>query len=65
MATPSGTLPGEASVVPAVGTPASIAAFFAATLSPSSAICSGVGPTQMSPASITCWANAAFSAKNP
>ncbi len=37
----------------AVGTPDSIASFFAATLSPSVRICSAVGPTQINPAAAT------------
>ena len=49
----------------AVGTPASMARFLAATLSPSRRIWSGVGPTQMSPASMTACAKSAFSARNP
>ncbi len=65
MATSSGIESGEAASAGVVGTPASIAACFAAILSPSSAICSGVGPIQTMPASITLRAKAAFSARNP
>ena len=37
----------------------------ALTLSPRESIASGEGPIQISPASITAWANEAFSARNP
>ena len=60
-----GFSPGWTSVEVTVGTPASIAACFANILSPRSAICSGVGPIHMRPASLTLCANCAFSAKNP
>ena len=57
--------PSTTSIIGVVGTPASIAARLAATLSPSNVTCSGVGPTQTSPASMTACAKAAFSARNP
>ena len=47
------------------GTSAAIASFFASILSPIAAIASGDGPTHATPASITAWANAAFSARKP
>ena len=37
----------------------------ALTLSPRESIASGEGPIQVSPASITAWANEAFSARKP
>ena len=47
------------------GTPTSIAIFFAATLSPSIAIASGVGPINFIPSSRHFCANSTFSDKNP
>ena len=48
-----------------VGTPAAKALRFAASLSPIASITSGVGPTQMMPASVTLRANSAFSDRKP
>ena len=48
-----------------VGTPAAAAVSLAASLSPSSAIVSGAGPTQTRPASVTAEAKAALSARKP
>ena len=62
---PSAIRPSTTSIIDVVGTPASSAARLAATLSPSRVTCSGVGPTQTRPASMTACANAAFSARKP
>ena len=54
------------SAVPATsGAPTCAAIFRAETLSPKAAIAAGGGPTQSKPASITAWANFAFSERKP
>ena len=58
--------PETGSGVPATsGAPARWAMCRAETLSPSERIAAGGGPIQFSPASITAWANSAFSERNP
>ena len=47
------------------GTPAAAMSFLASTLEPIAAIAAGGGPIQVSPASSTACANAAFSDRNP
>ena len=47
------------------GTPAAAISFLAATFDAICSIDSGVGPTQVSPASITRRAKSAFSERNP
>ena len=47
------------------GTPASIMRRLAAALLPIAAIACGVGPMKVRPASMTAWANAAFSDRKP
>ena len=47
------------------GAPTRWAMCRACTLSPSASIAAGGGPIQISPASITAWAKAAFSARKP
>ena len=47
------------------GTPASRISAFASTFEPIAAIASGDGPIHVRPASITCWAKAADSARKP
>ena len=47
------------------GTPASAMSFLASTLEPIAAIAAGGGPIQVSPASSTACANAAFSERKP
>ena len=47
------------------GTPAPRINRFASIFEPIAAIAAGGGPIQFSPASITDWANAAFSLRNP
>ena len=47
------------------GTPAARASSFALILEPIASIDSGVGPTQVSPASRTARAKSAFSERNP
>ncbi len=49
----------------ASGAPTFSATWRAVTLSPSASIASGEGPIQMSPASVTARAKAAFSARKP
>jgi hypothetical protein len=53
------------SVPGASGAPTSCAIRRAATLSPSASMAAGGGPIQVSPASMTARAKAAFSARNP
>ncbi len=47
------------------GTPAAAISFLASTFEAICSIDSGVGPTHVSPASITCRANPAFSDRKP
>ncbi len=47
------------------GAPARCAMCLALTLSPSASMADGGGPIQTSPASMTAWANSAFSDRNP
>lgn len=54
------------SVVPGTsGALARVAMWRALTLSPSESIAAGDGPIQMRPASVTAWANSAFSERKP
>ncbi len=54
------------SVVPtATGTPAAATRFRALILSPICSMADGGGPTQVSPASMTAWANGPFSERKP
>ena len=58
--------PDTGSLVPGTsGAPARVAMCRAVTLSPRSRMACGVGPIQVSPASITAWAKSAFSDRKP
>jgi hypothetical protein len=48
-----------------IGTPASASSALASSFEPITAIAFGGGPIQVSPASMTAWANSALSARNP